>query len=615
MRIKQKVFQSFLFLVFSLPVSLLGQSLFTVKGKLITLAGNQPSGNIVALNPVDSTILKGDFFLNGSFALSNIEQPRILLQFSSLEFQDTILNVHFSEVAILDLGEIMVKEAGVALDEVVVKSKRSIYRQRTDGVVEIRIENTSLAASNSTMEILSKSPEIIMGEAGEISVLGKGEAIIFLNGRRISEQQLAMIPPTNISTIEIIRNPSAKYDAEGAAVIQIITKSSGNDGYQVGIQQNLNHSRFGGNSSLTALNFNYAQNRFATQFNYSLQTGNERMLLYTTRDRTPANGFLQTDLTTDWKYDFDNYVYYGGGLQYNYAAKSYLSLEYAGYQEQQSGSVESNNTITDLTGENFYDSLIEVDELGGSNSLSLNWNHALDTLGTQLFVGAQYANFSNLGNNFITENSLTANEINSTRTLKNLSDLNINLLSGQADFTKVFSNKNTLETGLRYSETTIDSDIDFLIGDVDGEYEQSAELSNNFNYQENISAAYANFKGKLTPQWFYQLGLRAELTDYDLRLGQLDNESISDRYLNLFPNLSLNWQPVETYTFNFAYTARIRRAAYQALNPTLIYQDPYTSIQGNPNLQPARTHAFEISNKYQQTTLKLGYNHIINPFG
>src|SRR4051812_44231455 len=111
------------------------------------------------------------------------------------------------------------------LNEVVIKRQASLIKYGANGNINVNVANTILATSNSVNEVLSRVPNVVVAE-GQISVLGKSEAIIYLNGILINYERFAAIPVSQILKIEVISNPSSKYDAEGKAVINIITKKN-----------------------------------------------------------------------------------------------------------------------------------------------------------------------------------------------------------------------------------------------------------------------------------------------------------------------------------------------------------------------------------------------------
>ena len=179
----------------------------------------------------------------------------------------------------------------------------------------------------------------------------------------------------------------------------------------------------------------------------------------------------------------------------------------------------------------------------------------------------------------------------------------------------MFKNGDALEIRAKYSYVNNDFVLDFLASDDGITFVPDPDFSNTFTYKEAISAAYISYGGDLSETVNYNIGLRAEHTDYNLQLSQLGNVAIEDKFLNIFPNVSISKTFANKQTVNLSYTSRINRAPYQNLNPVLIYQDPYTSVQGNPQLKPQRTHSFEINTRVNKISYKLGYNYTINPFG
>lgn len=601
-------------IILIIPVFLIAQLDYKIKGQIITPEVFQPIGNIIALNPVDSSFISGNSFYDTHFEISIHNAKNVLIKITSLQFDDHYILVNYSGQALINLGDVYVQNTGIALDEIVVKTSRPKFLQRANGTIEVFVENTSLSSNNSVSEILRKSPEIIADETGNLSIFGKGNAIIYLNGKRITNSQLSLVFPSNLKKIEIIRNPSSKYDAQGGAVINLKTITQLSNGYQVKIKQNLSNSNFGGFISNSDLNFNYKFNKFSTKAHYNLQLGKSKELLHTTRDRILEDDFLTTDLTTEWNYGFDNYSHYSLGMQYEIDSNSNLSFAYAGYSENLGGDTKSHNSIRDETETSHYDSDMNVDEKYLNHSFSLNYNKVMDTLGSNLFIGGQYAQFDVGANNHIKEESKSPSS-NSNRFLKNIHDLKNGISSGQLDYKKVFRKNKTIELGTKYSHITNDFMFDFLTSSDGTIYITDNSLSNTFNYKESIAAVYINFKSALSKDINFSIGTRIENTKYELNLSQNNGNLIHSSYLNIFPNLSITKKLSDQNSIHFSYTARINRPPYQRLNPILIYQDPYTSVQGNTQLRPQKTHAFEINTKIWNAIFRAGYNYTIDPFG
>jgi len=498
------------------------------------------------------------------------------------------------------------------LNEVVIKKQASLVKYSANGNLDVNVANTLLSTSSSVNELLGRVPNVIVAE-GQISVLGKGEAIIYLNGILINYERFAAIPVSQILKIEVISNPSSKYDAEGKAVINIITKKNIENGMMGTASQQVTVSDFAGTSTNTLLDFNYTKGKFSFITNYGLQLGKGRELLYTTRTRPNPDEYMQSVLTTDWQRQFNNYSNFGFGLQYTFSEKSYISLAYSGNIEDLGGAVNSRNSITNNSGNSFYATDIAKNDVLLNQFINLNYNVITDAKGSSLFIGTQYSNYNGTIRDFIEENSFVQTG-NAKKYLKNDVGNTINIAAVQADYFKKVTEKTKLEMGAKFSYATIKSGTDFLTADADVmDFELNKELSSDFTYNEKIAAAYFSYGTALGEKVNFLVGARAEKTSYDLYTNASGIQKFGKSYANLFPNVLVNMDISEDWKAHFSYVSRITRPRYQALNPYVIYQDPFTTIEGNPNLLPEKTHAFEFGTMYKKFDFKIGYTYKIDP--
>lgn len=600
----------FIIILCFLTLHAYSQNIASISGRVLNNANEPPLGNVVLLSAIDSTFIKGISFEDTIFVLTDINRPSVLLKFSSLLFSDTIIRVAYNGQTHIDLGNIVMKLNNNELATVTVVSKMPLIKHNANGTIEVNVANTVLSASSSVTEILSKSPNVIENN-GQLSVIGKGEAILFLNGRQITNERLSSIPVSRILKIEIIANPSSKYDAEGKAVINIITKTRGEEGIMGTTSQHLSYTDFAGTNAQSFFDMSYMKGKFSMVGNYSLLFGKSREFLHTIRTRPAADEYLKSDLTTDWRRKMNNYSNYGLGMQYNFDSKNNISLGYNGYWEGLGGYTKSQNTILTKTDNSFYSSNIDKNELRTNNSLTLNYNRTLDSLGSMLFIGTQYSLFNAGLDDFITENRMI-NGIDGIRRLENDMDNDISVSSSQFDFAKILRGGKKLEMGAKFSYVSTGSATNFRVAENGGVFILDKNLSNNFKYNEKIPAAYLTYSGVIKKINF-GIGLRGEWTEYELNTSVGGGQVLSDKYFNLFPNLQLNTTVSKTLKMRASYTSRITRPRYQALNPFVIYQDPFTTIEGNPNLIPEKVHAFELGANYQEYDFRVGYNYTIDP--
>ena len=595
-------------LTFTLP--LFAQNIQTISGKVIDENNQMLIGNVLILSPIDSALIKGEGFLDTSFQISNIQHDEVLVKISALSYVDTIIPAKYQGVSEIDLGTIILRMQSNLLNTVTITARAPLVKYANNGTIEVNVANTMLSASSSIIEILSKSPNVIENN-GQISVLGKGEAIIFLNGKLITYERLSSIPVSQILKVEIISNPSARYDAEGKAVINIITKPLVEVGILGKITQQLTFSNFAGANSQTFLDLSFLKGKVALNGNYSVLFGDDRMFLHTVRTRPAAEDYLKSDLTTDWAYKLNNYSNYNIGGQYTIDEKSNFSLSYSGFYQSEGGTTGSNNTLTTNIENSNFKSVIDKDELRTNNSLTLNYNRTIDTLGSALFIGSQNSNFNVGTDDFISEKGVV-NYMDENRFLKTNLELGVSVYSTQVDYTKVYRNKTQLELGAKYSYVSTASETLFYVSNEGIVFEKNYNLSNNFNYSEKVPAAYFTLSGSKN-NIYYTIGLRGEWTHYELKTSADGGRLLNDRYLNVFPNLQFNKKITAELKLGLSYVSRITRPRYQNLNPVVVYQDPFTTIEGNPDLVPEKVHSFEVNAIIKQNNFRLGYNYSKDP--
>lgn len=610
MKIKMKQTDLLKVVVFTLlliPTLTSAQTINSIKGKVVDSKNEVLMGNAVALSVKDSSFIKGVSFFDEPFEISDLNHNEVLIKLTSLKFKDTIIHVKYNNNSKIDLGKIVIHSASVALDAVTVVAKAPLFKNKSNGTVEVNVANTILATSTSVTEILSRSPNVIVSENG-VSVFGKGEAIIYLNGVQITGERLAALSASQIKKIEIISNPSSKYDAEGKAVINVITVANFEEGYKGSISEYYTVSDFSAPSSTTNLNLNYKKKKLSLVGGYGLLLGETREVLNTTRERPEEVDNFKSKLRTDWERNYKNFSNYTLGGQYDFNEKQYVSVEYSGYANSFGGTTKSKNSITSNTTDGLFDSNIDNDVMTYNNSISANYNSKIDSLGTAFFAGMQYSRFDSNTDDFIDENSVVNGE-ESYRNLNNKIDHKIDVFSTQIDYTKAFNAKSKLDFGAKYSNVGNKSVSDFYVSENGDPFALDEKLSNDFKYTEMITAAYANFSGEINEKTNYGLGLRTEYTNYDLNTIIRKKED----YTYLFPSAYLNMKLSAKLQLRASYSSRITRPRYQALNPSIIYQDAFTTIEGNPDLKPERTHSFEASASLSKYTFKLGYNYTTNP--
>ena len=364
---------------------------------------------------------------------------------------------------------------------------------------------------------------------------------------------------------------------------------------------------FSGNDNRTNISLNHHQGKWSGHGDYGLQTGNYRQILRTTRERTQSGDYFLSDLETDWQYDYEHFSNYSGGLQYDINDQSYISAAYTGAYERLGGNQLSFNTIT-TSSSGDYESQIDVSQVDKKNSVNGNYYVKFDSSQSSLFLGSQYSTFEFDVDNLISNQSRVGEDVQQGR-IGNTGQNRTEIFSIQADHRKQLGSL-TLESGLKYWDVQVNAFNQFQ-DILEDSTVINQDLSNDFQYVEKVGAAYLNLEGQLSQRLRYTAGMRVEATSFTLNSSQTEQASISRSYRNYFPSASLRHSSGEFESF-FSFASRINRASYSQLNPFVIYQDQFTTIQGNPNISPTRTYSFELGTSARGWNVKMAYNHAID---
>ncbi|MEO1628117.1 MAG: outer membrane beta-barrel protein, partial [Bacteroidota bacterium] len=518
-----------------------------------------------------------------------------------------------SQATYTDLGTINMRSDGIDLETVTVTAKIPPFEQTQNGTINVNVQKTMLASSNNVMDVLAKSPTVMVS-SGVVSIVGKGEAILLLNGKQTNAQQLASIPVSQIEKIEIISNPSAKYDASGNAVINVITIVNEAEGFQGTLMENAVFGRYFLN--IASLNLNYRTGKLSLTADYGSTLGTDWVTGTYDRIMNDEGQELRSTLQTDEEYDVRNLSTYRFGLGYAISPKSSISLQYDGLYKRMDLSHDSRNVST-TTEDN---SILLIEALNNgttenvNNSVSLNYNLVTDSLGSSLFVGGQFSRFNTNSLDLISEDISFDESIITSALRRNDNRNEFGLYFGQVDYVKQLKSGARVEVGLKHAYVNSDGRIDFSSKqDGSEEFVDFPELSNGFLYDEHVSAAYAQYTGSIKDMGF-SAGLRVENSTIDGFSRRLDRKVIDTTYINFFPSASLNGAFNENWSWALTFSSRINRPVYQNLDPFVVYFDSLSSRQGNPSLVPEMAQSVEGILAYKGYSLKLGYTNERNAF-
>ncbi|HEU4553902.1 MAG TPA: TonB-dependent receptor [Chitinophaga sp.] len=582
----------------------------------VTQAGNKPMefATVTLLKAKDSSLVKGAIAdVSGRYEFENIKQGRYLVAayyIGMTKAYSQPFEVNGKPVALASLA---LTADTRNLKEVNVTARKPFIEQHADKMI-VNVENSIVASGGTAMEVLEKAPGINVDKDDNISLKGKNGVIIMIDGKptNMSSQEVAQMlknmPSNNIEQIELIANPSAKYDAAGnAGIINIKLKKNRSYGTNGSVNLGAAQGRTTKYSGGLNLNHRAAKVNLFGSYNYNHRANDQRLGLY--RSGTNNGEFNVFDQQNLMKNKSD-YHAVKAGVDYfvskNHTVGVMVDASFNNWS--------SPGTATTLIGNGQrVDSTLITNTQNGSRwdrwAYNLNYKGVLDTSGKELNVDVDYARNTQDQHANIFASTFEGNNKGYLRgdTSRNLQPSTIDIKTIKADYTNPFKNGAKLEAGFKVSFVESDNDARFdSLRNKTWVYD--ANRSNHFIYKENINAAYVNFN-KQFKKLGVQVGLRGEQTH--VKGTSITLNTINDTtYFNLFPSIALSYAASKNHQLGISYSRRIQRPSYEDLNPFEYYLDRYTKAAGNPYLRPQYSNNFEITHTFKQFLItSVGYSH------
>ena len=487
--------------------------------------------------------------------------------------------------------------------------KRPFIERKIDRTV-INVDASITNAGTTTLEVLEKAPGVTVDKDGNISLKGKQGVMIMMDGKPayLSGQELANLlknmPSSSIDQIEIMTNPSAKYDASGnSGVINIKTKKNKMKGLNGSLSAGITQSKFTRTNNSLNLNYRTGKINLFGNYGYSYWRGYNKLDL-TRKFRNSSTKELETIFNQVSLMNHNStYQNVKVGMDFYANKKTTLGVVFSGYLNP--GGNTGDNTTLLKDADNQVDSIVTAisSQKRKSNNFSANFNlrHEFDTTGKEFTVDVDYLTYYQNSNQLF-DNSYLNPDYSQLRTATQLLGTlpaTVNIYSAKTDFVFPLKKSAKLEAGLKSSYVTTDNDALYQNKTSTG-YITDEGKTNHFIYKENINAAYLNYNRQIK-KWGLQLGLRAENTNAEGHQegnSTRPDSSFTKNYVNLFPTAYLSFDANKKNTFSLNYGRRIDRPAYQDLNPFYYFLDEYTYEVGNTLLQPQFTDNIELSHTY-----------------
>ena len=579
-----------------------------------------PYANVAVMKSADSSLVAGAVTgADGKFSMAAPSPGIYFLRFSSIGFAEKrtaafeVTGPDFSK----DFGRLTLQEETETLQEVTVQALRPTITQEADRMV-VSIEGTALAAGSTAFDVLAKSPGVFVDQEGNIQLNGRAGLSIMIDGRltylsaRDLRTMLEGMSAENIKNIEIITNPSSRYDAEGSSgILNINLKKNEQRGMNGSLYSGYTYNgKQHGNSTGGTVNYKTGPlNAFMT-VDIARRVGGREATFTRVFGGSEGTKYFDQVATANWRVQAPPSFRFGS----DYTLKERHSIGFMAY-------IYNSKTSSDFLTDTYIgdtpkqpELYIDADNFAHNRftnyTANLHYLGMLDTVGTTLSADLDFVKIRNLGeSNFYNYYyDLGTTQSPTQDFLYTQTPNGFDIYSAKVDFIHPFTKEHKLELGAKASRVLSDNDSRFYFNN-DEEPVLDLNRTNHFVYDENIYAGYLNWRGTLGERFTVQAGLRAEQTVSEgesRTTGQLTKRS----YLDLFPSMFVQQKVSDNYGLKYNYSRRIRRPNYGQLNPFTFYRDPYTWIQGNPYLRPQYSNVFGITQTFKKNySLELNYQY------
>lgn len=472
--------------------------------------------------------------------------------------------------------------------------------QNVNGKLVLNVENSSIAAGNTALDVLRRAPGVTVDNNDNILLMGREGINVTIDGRQtfMTGEQLATflrsMDAGQIKSIEVGTTRTARDDAEGSAgSINIVLKKNNTEGFNgtfVASGAHGVHPRANTSASLnykknnTTLFGSYAFTRNRTQYDINI-------------NRIITNEGEETAFDQDaYLTDLDRTHNYRVGIEQKTSERNTMVLQFSANNNRENS---ENNSLTfigppSLTPDSTMSALSLANNRFNRYSANFNNEFKTDTVGGKLTLDLDYTWFRN-ATNVDYEYLMRApdgNLLYDPELERSRMPVDIDIYVARLDYVKPLSEKSRFETGLKYSNVRSDNDLQFEQL-VDNQWIDFPGRPNHFVYTEQIAAGYVDYSRDMG-KWALKAGLRGELTLSDGN-SVSENSNVKREYFDLFPSASITHTIHENHILALSYARKISRPNYRYLNPAQYFIDRFTFMLGNPYLQPQYTHGFSLN--------------------
>jgi hypothetical protein len=567
------------------------------------------AGNVVVYSFPDTNLITGAAIEAGIFSVRTPIRDSVLLKLNVMGYQPQWYTLIRGQRDSIDCDTLHMMKTSLKVVDIIAMAP---VVQNKGSKLSVDVENSSLSAAGTAYEVLENTPGLTIGTDGSVTVFGKGTAILYLDGQRIPAEMLRSIPSVTIARVEIIKNPPASYDAQGRAVVNIVTKKGAMEGYNIDIFQQVSYTDLFNDADIkdpvfgyTGINAYRRKNKWTATGRIGMQIGNrwENTLYLRTFDEDSIHYVMNNTIAEERR--MRPALYPGFTFQYRPDSLSHFDINTSFSFTQNYKTIDNTNDITADSIETTITTSREDENRNYDERITVSYTRTLDSLGSEIYTSASFTDYNSrrLGN--ISQNVATPAQSMSDD-LRNNSLNTIRFGVGQFNWTKFLDSAWKVESGVKY--TTIINASEVRMQRLSGsEWLDDSTILNSFSYREQTAATFVQGtfqKGK----WFATAGLRAEFSATDGKSTTYNQQMIDTTYLNIFPMAQMTYTIIKDLNFEMDYSWSLERPSFEDLDPFVIYIDSLSYMKGNPNLRPEFTHDFSAQFIYLEAA-SIGFNY------
>lgn len=530
---------------------------------------------------------------NGNFELELNQNPdAFYLEIESIGYETKTYSIENQDPILIKLKT----DKSIELSTAVISAKKKAISMKGDKII-YDVEQMGVADGNNGLETMQQLPGISLDKDENLKFRGSTGIQIMINGKKSMLQGDALrefirsLKGDDIKAVEIISQPSARYEASGTTGIlnivlkRNITQSIGGNIYTYGSYGEYFKHQTGGR-------FFYNDEKWSINASGSYYNGksfNDREVNQTIELGTNQKELKQTNY---WLPQTESKSF-NLGVERKLNKKQLISTEWQIYTEREdalntgktldflNGNLQNEVTLTQK-------SKTPVDQISGN----LFYNFTSDSLTTKIDVQVNYSQYKKAIDGF-QQNEFSSGNIDR---LDGLNQTKYNLMNAQIDLNQKLTSQLNLESGAKFSYVDMDYFNQYEIAQGSSFMIPDSLMTNDFRFKEKLTSAYAQLNYNIE-NWNFLIGLRMENYDYEA-VSKINNITNKDNYTNWFPSASVNYQK-DNHQYRLSYSRRIARPSYLNLNPYFQYLDAYSIERGNPNLKPQMFHSFELNYIYK----------------